>query len=103
MIKFYSLGAAEEVGKSCFVFEMDKKVCMLDCGIHMAFDDQRMFPCFSKYENLVKSVSMIIISHFHLDHIGGLPYFVKNYNFKGPIFMTHPTKAILPLLLGDYL
>ena len=38
-------------------------------------------------------------SHFHLDHCGALPYFSEMVGYDGPIYMTHPTKAICPILL----
>lgn len=44
----------------------------------------------------------VIISHFHLDHCGALPFFTEMCGYDGPIYMTHPTKAICPLLLEDY-
>ncbi len=40
-----------------------------------------------------------ISSHFHLDHCGALPYFTEMCGYNGPILMTHPTKAISPILL----
>jgi ribonuclease BN (tRNA processing enzyme) len=39
------------------------------------------------------------ISHFHLDHCGALPYMSEMVGYEGPIYMTHPTKAICPILL----
>ena len=41
-------------------------------------------------------------SHFHLDHCGALPYFSEMCDYHGPIYMTHPTKAICPILLEDF-
>lgn len=38
---------------------------------------------------------------FHLDHCGALPYFLRNYNFKGKIYMTRPTREIYNLVLRD--
>lgn len=40
-----------------------------------------------------------LTSHFHLDHCGALPYFSEMVGYDGPIYMTHPTKAICPILL----
>lgn len=41
-------------------------------------------------------------SHFHLDHCGALPYMSEMVGYDGPIYMTHPTKAICPILLEDF-
>lgn len=45
------------------------------------------------------SQSYVIFSHFHLDHCGALPYMSEMVGYDGPIYMTHPTKAICPILL----
>ena len=37
-----------------------------------------------------------------LDHCGALPYFTEMCGYDGPIYMTHPTKAICPILLEDF-
>ncbi|KAG8505518.1 Integrator complex subunit 11 [Galemys pyrenaicus] len=42
------------------------------------------------------------LTHFHLDHCGALPYFSEMVGYDGPIYMTHPTQAICPILLEDY-
>lgn len=42
------------------------------------------------------------LSHFHLDHCGALPYMSEMVGYDGPIYMTHPTKAICPILLEDF-
>lgn len=44
----------------------------------------------------------MIISHFHLDHCGSLPYFTEMCGYNGPVVMTYPTKAVCPILLEDY-
>ena len=47
------------------------------------------------------AIDAVIISHFHLDHCGALPYMTEMVGYSGPIYMTHPTKAIAPILLED--
>ena len=68
---------------------------------------QRRFPDFSYItesgRSLTEHVDCLIISHFHLDHCGALPYFTEMCGYDGPIFMTHPTKAICPILLVNTL
>lgn len=78
---------------------------MLDCGMHMGFQDERRFPDFSYINNggsLDDFIDCVIISHFHLDHCGALPYMSEMIGYSGPIYMTHPTKAICPILLEDF-
>lgn len=105
MIKTLVLGAGRDVGKSCVVVTLGGKTIMFDCGMHMGYHDDRRFPDFSlitKRGDFTQSIDCIIITHFHLDHVGALPYFTEVCGYEGPIFMTYPTKALAPLMLEDY-
>ncbi|NWZ58978.1 INT11 protein, partial [Haliaeetus albicilla] len=98
-------GAGQDVGRSCILVSIAGKNVMLDCGMHMGYNDDRRFPDFSyitQNGRLTDFLDCVIISHFHLDHCGALPYFSEMVGYDGPIYMTHPTKAICPILLEDY-
>lgn len=79
---------------------------MLDCGLHMTHTDNRRFPDFSQIEDVLHRthVDLVLITHFHLDHCGALPFFTELYKtgFNGPVVMSMPTKALLPYMLEDY-
>jgi integrator complex subunit 11 len=99
-----ALGAGQEIGRSCIIVNIKNKTIMFDCGMHMGYSDLRKFPDFkalSSTGNFNKAVDCILISHFHLDHCGALPYFTEVLGYSGPIYTTHPTKAVLPILLED--
>jgi len=72
----------------------------------MGYNDERRFPDFSYItkngNNINEMIDCVLISHFHLDHCGALPYFTEMVGYDGPIYMTAPTKAICPLLLEDF-
>ena len=73
-------------------------------GMHMGYNDDRRFPDFtfvSGDEPLTDYLDAVIISHFHLDHCGALPYMTEMVGYNGPIYMTGPTMAIAPILLED--
>uniref|UniRef100_A0A8C4Z5F0 Integrator complex subunit 11 n=1 Tax=Gadus morhua TaxID=8049 RepID=A0A8C4Z5F0_GADMO len=94
-----------DVGRSCILVSIGGKNIMLDCGMHMGFNDDRRFPDFSyitQNGRLTEFLDCVIISHFHLDHCGALPYMSEMVGYDGPIYMTHPTKAICPILLEDF-
>ncbi|CAO0798286.1 unnamed protein product [Mucor circinelloides] len=104
-IEVVPLGAGQDVGRSCILVTIGGKNIMLDCGMHMGYQDERRFPDFSyisKTGNYTDILDAVIISHFHLDHCGALPFFTEMCGYDGPIYMTHPTKAICPILLEDY-
>ncbi|KAL2608096.1 hypothetical protein R1flu_026669 [Riccia fluitans] len=105
LIKCVPLGAGQDVGKSCVIVTIGGKNIMFDCGMHMGYQDDRRYPKFSfvsKTGNYTQAISCVIITHFHLDHIGALPYFTEVCGYEGPIYMTYPTKALAPLMLEDY-
>jgi cleavage and polyadenylation specificity factor subunit 3 len=95
------LGAGQEVGRSCHVVEFRGHTLMLDIGIHPGYDGFNGLPFLDRVDP--ESVDVLLITHFHLDHAASLPYLTERTGFKGRIFMTFPTKAVLRLLLGDYL
>ncbi|KAG0277457.1 Integrator complex subunit 11 [Linnemannia exigua] len=104
-IQIVPLGAGQDVGRSCILVTIGGKNIMLDCGMHMGYNDERRFPDFSyisKTGDFTEMLDCVIISHFHLDHCGALPYFTEMCGYDGNIYMTHPTKAICPMLLEDY-
>ncbi|OAD05428.1 hypothetical protein MUCCIDRAFT_11140, partial [Mucor lusitanicus CBS 277.49] len=99
------MSVGQDVGRSCILVTIGGKNIMLDCGMHMGYQDERRFPDFSyisKTGNYTDILDAVIISHFHLDHCGALPFFTEMCGYDGPIYMTHPTKAICPILLEDY-
>eukprot|EP00560_Eucampia_antarctica_P005564 CAMPEP_0197842840 /NCGR_PEP_ID=MMETSP1437-20131217/46971_1 /TAXON_ID=49252 ORGANISM="Eucampia antarctica, Strain CCMP1452" /NCGR_SAMPLE_ID=MMETSP1437 /ASSEMBLY_ACC=CAM_ASM_001096 /LENGTH=764 /DNA_ID=CAMNT_0043452779 /DNA_START=229 /DNA_END=2523 /DNA_ORIENTATION=- len=95
------LGSGQEVGRSCHVVEFRGVTILLDCGIHPGYEGLNGLPFLDRVEP--ESVDVLLISHFHLDHAASLPYFTERTGFRGRVFMTHPTKAVIRLLLGDYL
>ncbi|XP_065918918.1 integrator complex subunit 11-like [Dysidea avara] len=104
-IRVVPLGAGQDVGRSCILVSIGGKCVMLDCGMHMGYNDSRRFPDFTyvaESGRLTEHIDCVIISHFHLDHCGSLPYFSEMVGYDGPIYMTHPTKAIAPILLEDF-
>lgn len=95
------LGAGQEVGRSCIMLEFKGKIIMLDCGIHPGLSGMDALPFVDLIE--ADEVDLLLISHFHLDHSGALPWFLTKTSFKGRVFMTHATKAIYRWLVSDYI
>ena len=94
------LGAGNEVGRSAVLLQFKGKSVLFDCGIHPAFSGLASLPFFDFSEP--SEIDLVLVTHFHLDHCGALPYFTEHTNFQGRVFMTHPTKAIYKLLLSDF-
>jgi cleavage and polyadenylation specificity factor subunit 3 len=95
------LGSGQEVGRSCHLLEFRGMNILLDVGIHPGYEGLNGLPFLDRIEP--DQIDVVLITHFHLDHAASLPYLTERTSFKGRVFMTHPTKAVIRLLLGDYL
>ncbi|KUI58005.1 Endoribonuclease YSH1 [Cytospora mali] len=98
-LKFLCLGGGNEVGRSCHIIQYKGKTVMLDAGQHPAYDGLAALPFFDDFD--LSTVDVLLISHFHVDHAASLPYVLAKTNFRGRVFMTHPTKAIYKWLIQD--
>jgi len=95
------LGAGQEVGRSCHILEFKGKKLMLDCGIHPGLQGMDTLPYVDQVD--LEEIDLLLVTHFHLDHCGALPWLLEKTVFKGRVFMTHATKAIYRWLLSDYI
>ena len=100
-MKITPLGSGQEVGRSCHVVQFKDKKIMLDCGIHPGLTGMDALPFVDCIE--ADQIDLLLISHFHLDHAGALPWFLQKTTFRGKCYMTHTTKAIFYWLLSDYI
>lgn len=100
-VEVIPLGAGQEVGRSCIIVKYLGKTVMLDCGIHPGFAGLASLPFFDEVD--LSTVDVMLITHFHLDHCAAVPFVVGRTDFRGRIFMTHPTKAIVHTLLKDFI
>lgn len=91
-------GGVQEVGRSCFVLEIGQRKIMIDAGLKIGGKPEEKFPLFPLEQS--KELDCIIVTHAHIDHVGWLPFLVKN-GFLGKIFVTKPTRDLMHLLLSD--
>ena len=103
-LKIIPLGGLDEIGKNLTVFEYDKDIIVLDCGI--AFPDEEMLgvdlviPDISYLLKNADRVKGIILTHGHEDHIGAIPYFLKQLNV--PIYGTRLTLGLVEYKLKEH-
>ncbi|KAF7256420.1 hypothetical protein EG68_06681 [Paragonimus skrjabini miyazakii] len=95
------LGAGQEVGRSCILLTFKGKKIILDCGIHPGLRNKESLPFIDAIPD-IQTTDLILISHFHLDHCGGLPYLLLRTGSKAKCYMTHATKAIYRYFLADF-
>ncbi len=98
-IRVTVLGAGLEVGRSAILVETRESLILLDCGVKPGYPyDEFPFVDLVDFDRL----DAVIITHAHMDHIGFVPYLYK-YGYKGPVYMTEPTKYLMEILVSDYL
>lgn len=97
------LGSGRQVGRSCLLLHTPKSKILLDCGINPGIaEGQERFPYLNISEiGDINSIDAIILSHAHTDHSALIPYLYK-MEYKGPVYMTPPTRDIAALLALDY-
>jgi len=101
-IRITFLGGARQVGRSSMLLQTQNSKILLDCGIDVASSGSEKFPSFDIPEFDISQLDAVIISHAHLDHVGLLPYLYK-MGYKGPCYMTIPTRDIAALLSLDFI
>ncbi len=100
-IRLSALGGAREVGRSCFLLQTPESRILLDCGINVASDDES-FPHLEAPELDIKNLDAVIITHSHLDHCGLVPFLYK-FGYRGPVYVTEPTRDVVTLLCIDFI
>lgn len=96
-IKITPLGGLLEIGKNMTVFEYGSDLIILDCGLAFPDDDMlgvdMVIPDITYLQKHKNRIRGIILTHGHEDHIGALPYVLKEFNV--PVFGTKLTLGIL--------
>ncbi|KAJ8908345.1 hypothetical protein NDN08_005055 [Rhodosorus marinus] len=95
------LGGGREVGRSCVFLRVQDKSILLDCGLHPGKRNLARLPQLDFLRE--NPPDAVVITHYHIDHIGGLPYLSTATGFDGPVYMTKPTKDLGLLVISDFL
>lgn len=101
-VRLTFLGSARQVGRSSMLLQTPNSKILLDCGIDVASSGADKFPTFDIPEFDIENLDAVIISHAHLDHVGLLPYLYK-MGYKGPVYMTPPSRDIAALISLDFI
>jgi KH/beta-lactamase-domain protein len=101
-IRLIGLGSFGEVGRSAILVDTGESKVLLDAGASPDSVGKDIMPYFDAPEFRIEELDAVIISHAHIDHIGMLPLLYK-YGYRGPTFMTPPTRDIAVLMLKDYI
>ncbi len=101
-VRLTFLGSGRQVGRSCLLLHTPNSKVLLDCGINPGISEgPEKFPYLDVAEiGDINSIDAIVLSHAHLDHSGLVPYIFK-MGYRGPIYMTSPTRDVSALLQLD--
>ena len=103
-IKIIPLGGLEEIGMNMTAFEYNDGIIVVDCGLSFPSDDMLGIDCvipdITFLKENIKKVKGFVITHGHEDHIGALPYVLKEINV--PIYATKLTMGIIEGKLKEH-
>ncbi|MBQ9985411.1 MAG: ribonuclease J [Oscillospiraceae bacterium] len=103
-LKVFSLGGLNEIGKNMYVYEYAGEIIVVDCGVAFPDDDMLgidlVIPDITYLKKHKNRVRAIIITHGHEDHIGALPYVLKE--ISAPIYATKLTAGVIKKKLEEH-
>ena len=94
------LGGAREVGRSCYLLQTPNSKILVECGINVS-GNQPPYLYVPEVQPL-DSIDAVVVTHAHLDHCGLIPILFK-YGYKGPVYLTPPTRDLMVLLQLDFI
>jgi len=103
-LKVIPLGGLEQIGMNITAFEYEDSIIVVDCGLSFPEDDMLgidlVIPDVTYLKNNIEKVKGFVITHGHEDHIGALPYVLREINV--PIYATKLTMGIIENKLKEH-
>lgn len=103
-LKIIPLGGLEQIGMNITAFEYEDSIVVVDCGLSFPEDDMLgidlVIPDVTYLKNNLDKVKGFMITHGHEDHIGALPYVLRDVNV--PIYATRLTMGLIENKLKEH-
>lgn len=101
----YALGGLGEVGKNMYCFEHENEITIVDCGVLFPDDDllgvDYVIPDYNHLLKNNKKRKTLVITHGHEDHIGGIPFLIKQVQLDA-IYAPRFAKALIEKKLAEH-
>nr|WP_296009589.1 ribonuclease J [uncultured Blautia sp.] len=103
-LKIIPLGGLEQIGMNITAFEYEDSIVVVDCGLSFPEDDMLgidlVIPDVTYLKENINKVKGFVITHGHEDHIGALPYILRDINV--PIYATKLTIGLIDNKLKEH-
>lgn len=103
-LKVIPLGGLEQIGMNITAFEYEDSIAVVDCGLSFPDDDMLgidlVIPDVTYLKENMDRVKGFVITHGHEDHIGALPYVLRELNI--PIYATRLTMGLIENKLREH-
>ncbi|MEG0806104.1 MAG: ribonuclease J [Lachnospiraceae bacterium] len=103
-LKIIPLGGLEQIGMNITAFEYEDSIIVVDCGLSFPEDDMLgidlVIPDVTYLKNNIDKLKGFFITHGHEDHIGAIPYVMKEIN--APIYATKLTVGLIDHKLKEH-
>jgi ribonuclease J len=104
-LRIFALGGLGEIGRNMTVFEIDGRLLIVDCGVLFPEESQPgvdlILPDFGPIIDRLDDVEAVVLTHGHEDHIGALPYLLRE-RANVPIFGSRLTLALVEAKLREH-
>jgi len=101
----YALGGLGEVGKNMYCYEHENEICIVDCGVLFPGDEllgvDYVIPDYHHLIRMNKKRKFLVITHGHEDHIGGIPFLLKQVQIDA-IYAPRFAKALIQKKLSEH-
>ena len=103
-VKIIPLGGLDQIGMNMTAFEYDDSIIVVDCGMAFPSDDMLgidlVIPDITYLKDNIEKVKGFVITHGHEDHIGALPYVLRE--IKAPVYGTKLTIGLIENKLAEH-
>ncbi len=103
-VRIVPLGGLDQIGMNITAIEYDNSIVVIDCGVSFPEEDMLgidlVIPDISYLKENIKKIKGFVITHGHEDHIGAIPYVLKEIN--APVYATKLTMGLIESKLTEH-